>query len=114
MNCRIVESVGEGVIDLKEGDRVIPLFAGECGDCDYCKSKKTNLCGNFRVDAFRTVMRSDNKTRFSLSGKPVYHFMTSTFSEYTVVDYACVVKINPKAPLEKVCLLGCGIATGLY
>ena len=108
-----MDSVGEGVIDLEEGDRVIPLIAGECGDCDYCRSKKTNLCGNFRVDAFRTVMRSDNKSRFSLSGKPVYHFMMSTFSEYTVVDYACVVKINPKAPLEKVCLLGCGIATGL-
>jgi alcohol dehydrogenase len=109
----IVESVGAGITDLKEGDHVIPLFSGECGDCVYCKSEKTNLCGNFRVDAFRTVMRSDNKSRFSLSGKPVYHFFSSTFSEYTVVDYACVVKINPKAPLEKVCLLSCGIATGV-
>jgi len=109
----IVESVGAGVTDLKEGDHVLPLFSGECGDCVYCKSKKTNLCGKFRVDAHRTVMRSNNKSRFSISGKPVYHFFSSTFSEYTVVDYACVVKINPKAPLEKVCLLACGIATGV-
>lgn len=109
----IVESVGAGVTDLKEGDHVLPLFSGECGDCVYCKSKKTNLCGKFRVDAYRTVMRSDNKSRFSISGKPIYHFFSSTFSEYTVVDYACVVKINPKAPLEKVCLLACGIATGV-
>jgi len=109
----IVESVGEGVTDLKEGDHGIPLFAGEFGDCVYCKSKKTNICGIFRVDTFRTMMQSVNKSHFSISGKPVYHFMTSTFSEYTVIDYACAVKINPKVPLKKVSLLSCGIATGV-
>eukprot|EP01018_Ginkgo_biloba_P013223 Gb_00758 [translate_table: standard] len=110
----IVESVGEGVTDLKEGDHVLPLFTGECGDCVYCKSHKTNLCAKFRIDPTRTVMLNDNKTRFSIRGKPVYHFLsTSTFSEYTVVDYACVVKINPEFPLEKACLFSCGIATGV-
>ncbi|GLJ05282.1 hypothetical protein SUGI_0015260 [Cryptomeria japonica] len=109
----IVESVGEGVSDLKGGDHVITLFTGECGDCIYCKSPKTNLCGKFRIDPTRSVMVSDKKTRFSIAGKPVYHCMgTSTFSEYTVLDSANVVKINPDAPLNKVCLLGCGLATG--
>lgn len=110
----IVESVGEGVTDIKVGDHVIPLFTGECGDCVCCKSKKTNLCDKFKIDLTRKVMRNDGKTRFSIKGLPIYHFMsTSTFSEYTVVDYACVAKINPEAPLDKACLLGCGIATGI-
>lgn len=110
----IVESVGEGVTDVKVGDHVIPLFTGECGDCVFCKSKKTNLCDKFKIDLTRKVMRHDGKTRFSIKGLPIYHFMsTSTFSEYTVVDYACVAKINPEAPLDKACLFGCGIATGV-
>uniref|UniRef100_A0A0C9RQD6 TSA: Wollemia nobilis Ref_Wollemi_Transcript_2377_1507 transcribed RNA sequence n=1 Tax=Wollemia nobilis TaxID=56998 RepID=A0A0C9RQD6_9CONI len=110
----IVESVGEGVTDLKEGDHVIPLFTGECGTCVCCRSSKTNQCQNFKIDLTRSVMRYDDKTRFSIGGKPVYHFMaTSTFSEYTVVDYACVAKIDEEAPLERACLLGCGIATGI-
>jgi Zn-dependent alcohol dehydrogenase len=110
----IVESVGEGVTDIQEGDHVIPLFTGECGDCACCKSKKTNLCKKFQIDVRRNVMRNDEKSRFSIMGKPVYHFMaTSTFSEYTVVDYACVAKINPEVPLDKACLLGCGVTTGV-
>jgi len=110
----IVESVGEGVTDIKEGDHVIPLFTGECGDCVCCKSNRTNKCDKFKIDPMRTVMRIDGKTRFSIREKPIYHLMsTSTFSEYTVVDYACVVKINPEAPLDQACLLGCGITTGV-
>lgn len=110
----IVESVGEGVTDLKQGDHVIPLYNGECEVCVYCKSKKTNLCGEFRVNPYSTGMRKDGKSRFSIGGKPVHHFMsTSTFSEYTVVDYACVLKIDPEVPLDMACLLGCGLATGI-
>jgi len=55
----------------------------------------------------------DGTTRFSINGKPVYHYMgTSTFSEYTVVADISVTKISEQAPLEKVGLLGCGISTG--
>ncbi|XP_049377814.1 alcohol dehydrogenase-like 4 isoform X1 [Solanum stenotomum] len=112
----VVESVGEGVIDMKEGDHVVPIFNGECGDCIYCKSsKKTNLCGKFRVNPFKSVMNSDGKVRFrNKDGIPIYHFLnTSTFSDYTVVDYACLVKVDPHAPLDKMTLISCGVSTGL-
>jgi len=115
----VVESVGEGVEDLAPGDHVVPIFNGECGACAYCESDKTNLCGTYRVNPFKSTMASDGGTRFSVvdrsSGvrQPVYHFLnTSTFAEYTVLDAACAVMINPKAPLEKMCLLSCGISTG--
>ncbi|XP_020082643.1 alcohol dehydrogenase-like 3 [Ananas comosus] len=115
----VVESVGEGVEDMKEGDHVVPIFTGECGECAYCVSEKTNLCADYRVNPFKSVMIGDGGTRFSVKGadgerRPVYHFLnTSTFAEYTVLDSACVVKINRKAPLERMCLLSCGISTGV-
>ncbi|XP_043715174.1 alcohol dehydrogenase-like 4 [Telopea speciosissima] len=111
----VVESVGEGVLDMREGDHVIPIFNGECGHCVYCKSEKTNLCETFRVNPLKKVMHNDGKSRFtSRHGQPIYHFLnTSTFSEYTVLDSACVVKIHPEAPLKKMTLLACCVSTGL-
>ncbi|KAJ9675159.1 hypothetical protein PVL29_024206 [Vitis rotundifolia] len=111
---RIVESVGEGVTDLKPGDHVLPIFTGECKDCAHCKSEESNLCNLLRINTDRGVMIHDGKSRFTIKGKPIYHFLgTSTFSEYTVVHVGCVAKINPLAPLDKVCILSCGISTGL-
>lgn len=104
--------MGEGISDLKPGDHVIPVFTGECRECKYCASPKTNLCSNFGVVSLQTGMKSDGKSRFSVQGKPVSRFLGSTFSEYTVVEYAYVVKINPVAPLDKVCLLSCGVTAG--
>lgn len=112
--CRIVESVGEGVVDMRKGDHVVPIFNGECGHCAYCKSDKTNLCEKFRVNPFKSVMVNGGGTRFSTKdGEPIFHFLnTSTFSEYTVLDSACVVNIDPNAPLNKMSLLSCGVSTG--
>nr|KJB24123.1 hypothetical protein B456_004G129000 [Gossypium raimondii] len=112
---RIVESVGEGVEDMKIGDHVIPFFQGECGTCICCRSQKTNLCQKFGVNPLKSVMVNDGKTRFStMDGNPIFHFLnTSTFSQYTVLDSACVVKIDTKAPLEKMSLLSCGVSTGV-
>ncbi|XP_043917291.1 alcohol dehydrogenase class-3 isoform X2 [Protopterus annectens] len=108
----IVESVGEGVTKVKPGDRVIPLYIPQCGECKFCLNPKTNLCQKIRVTQGQGLM-PDGTTRFTCKGKQVFHFMgTSTFSEYTVVADISVSKIDNSAPLDKVCLLGCGISTG--
>lgn len=110
--CEVVEC-GPGVKDLKPGDHVIPLYIPECGTCEYCLSTKTNLCQSIASTVWTGYM-PDGTRRFSLDGKPVYHYMgCSTFSEYTVVPEIALAKINPAAPLDKVCLLGCGITTGI-
>ena len=109
----IVEEIGAGVTSLQVGDHVIPLYTPECGECDFCTSGKTNLCQAIRVTQGQGLM-PDGTSRFSSNGKTVYHYMgTSTFSEYTVLPEIAVAKISDKAPLEKVCLLGCGITTGI-
>nr|KAJ0201473.1 hypothetical protein LSAT_V11C600335300 [Lactuca sativa] len=110
----VVESVGEGVTDLQPGDHVLPVFTGECKECAHCKSEESNMCDLLRINTDRGVMINDQKSRFSINGKPIFHFVgTSTFSEYTVVHVGCLAKINPLAPLDKVCVLSCGISTGL-
>jgi S-(hydroxymethyl)glutathione dehydrogenase/alcohol dehydrogenase len=109
----IVEEVGPGVKSVKVGDHVIPLYTPECGECKFCKSGKTNLCQKIRVTQGKGLM-PDGTSRFSSKGKQVLHFMgTSTFSEYTVLPEISLAKISKSAPLEKVCLLGCGITTGI-
>lgn len=109
----IVESVGEGVTSLKVGDHVIPLYTAECGECKFCTSGKTNLCSAVRETQGKGLM-PDGTTRFSCNGKPIYHYMgCSTFSEYTVLPEISLAKVNPDAPLEEVCLLGCGVTTGM-
>ncbi|NNK98215.1 MAG: S-(hydroxymethyl)glutathione dehydrogenase/class III alcohol dehydrogenase [Xanthomonadales bacterium] len=109
----VVEEVGTGVASVKPGDHVIPLYTPECGECSFCLSGKTNLCQAIRVTQGQGLM-PDGSSRFSLGGQPLYHYMgTSTFSEYSAMPEISVAKINPQAPLEKVCLLGCGITTGI-
>ena len=109
----IVQAVGEGVTSVSIGDHVIPLYTPECGICEYCCSGKTNLCQAIRTTQGQGLM-PDGTTRFYKDGKPIYHYMgTSTFSEHIVVPEIAVAKISKHAPLEKVCLLGCGITTGM-
>ena len=109
----VVEEVGKGVKSVKVGDHVIPLYTPECKKCKFCKSGKTNLCVAIRATQGKGLM-PDGTSRFSKKGKQILHFMgTSTFSEYTVLPEIALAKIAKKAPLEKVCLLGCGITTGI-
>ncbi|WP_444957800.1 S-(hydroxymethyl)glutathione dehydrogenase/class III alcohol dehydrogenase [Microbulbifer sp. ZKSA002] len=109
----IVVQVGEGVTSVKAGDHVIPLYTPECGECKFCKSGKTNLCQKIRETQGQGLM-PDGTTRFYKDGKPIYHYMgCSTFSEYTVLPEISLAKVNPAAPLEEVCLLGCGVTTGM-
>ncbi|MSP38678.1 MAG: S-(hydroxymethyl)glutathione dehydrogenase/class III alcohol dehydrogenase [Deltaproteobacteria bacterium] len=108
-----VMEVGAGVTSVKAGDHVIPLYIPECGECKFCKSGRTNLCGAIRLTQGKGVM-PDGTSRFSLGGNTILHYMgTSTFSEYTVLPEIALTKINAAAPLDKVCLLGCGITTGI-
>ncbi|GLT46548.1 hypothetical protein SLA2020_202920 [Shorea laevis] len=109
----IVESVGEGVTEFVEGDHVLTVFTGECGTCRHCQSDKSNMCQVLGLER-RGLMHSDQKTRFSIKGKPVYHYCAvSSFSEYTVVHSGCAVKVSSFVPLDKICLLSCGVAAGL-
>ncbi|MDO4636779.1 MAG: S-(hydroxymethyl)glutathione dehydrogenase/class III alcohol dehydrogenase [Lautropia sp.] len=109
----IVEAIGEGVTSVKPGDHVIPLYTAECGECLFCRSQKTNLCTSVRATQGKGLM-PDGTTRFSYRGQPIYHYMgCSTFSEYTVVAEVSLAKINPAANPEQVCLLGCGVTTGI-
>ena len=109
----IVVQVGEGVTSVAAGDHVIPLYTPECRMCKFCLSGKTNLCQKIRATQGKGLM-PDGTTRFSYEGKPLYHYMgTSTFSEYTVVAEISLAKINPTAPLGVMCLLGCGVTTGI-
>jgi S-(hydroxymethyl)glutathione dehydrogenase/alcohol dehydrogenase len=109
----IVEALGEGVTSLEVGDHVIPLYTPECGECKFCKSGKTNLCQAIRATQGKGLM-PDGTSRFSINGQTIYHYMgTSTFAEHTVVAEISLAKIPKEAPLEKVCLLGCGVTTGM-
>jgi len=109
----IVEQVGEGVTSVSVGDHVIPLYTAECGECKFCQSGKTNLCSAVRETQGRGVM-PDGTTRFYKDGQPIFHYMgCSTFSEYTVLPEISLAKVNKEAPLEEVCLLGCGVTTGM-
>ena len=109
---RVVE-IGAGVTTLARGDHVIPLYGPECGECGMCRSKRTNLCWTIKPTRDRGVM-PDGSPRFRRGQEPVHHFMgTSTLSRYTVVPEIALAKIRKDAPLDKVCLFGCGVTTGV-
>ncbi len=109
----IVVETGPGVTSVKPGDHVIPLYTPECRQCEYCLSRKTNLCITLRATQGKGVM-PDGSSRFSFKGKPVAHYMgCSTFANYTVLPEIALAKIRPDAPFDKVCYIGCGVTTGV-
>ncbi|MFW6264430.1 MAG: S-(hydroxymethyl)glutathione dehydrogenase/class III alcohol dehydrogenase, partial [Cyanobacteriota bacterium] len=109
----VVVEVGKGVTSVQPGDSVIPLYIPECRQCEYCLSFKTNLCQAIRSTQGKGLM-PDGTSRFSLNGQKIHHYMgTSTFANYTVLPEIAVAKIHPNAPFDKVCLIGCGVTTGL-
>src|SRR3982074_2318516 len=109
----VVVEVGPGVTSLKKGDHVIPLYTPECRQCEYCLSRKTNLCQAIRVTQGQGLM-PDGSSRFSAGGEKLFHYMgTSTFANYTVVPEIALAKIRPDAPFDKVCYIGCGVTTGI-
>jgi S-(hydroxymethyl)glutathione dehydrogenase / alcohol dehydrogenase len=109
----VVMECGPGVTSLKPGDHVIPLYTPECRECEYCLSRKTNLCQKIRTTQGRGLM-PDGTSRFTYQGQPVLHYMgTSTFSNHIVVPEIAMAKIRSDAPFDKVCYIGCGVTTGI-
>lgn len=109
----VVMEVGPDVTSIVPGDHVIPLYTPECRQCEYCLSQKTNLCQAIRSTQGQGLM-PDGTSRFSIRGKPLFHYMgTSTFAQYSVLPEIAVAKIRKDAPFEKVCYIGCGVTTGL-
>ena len=109
----VVVEVGPGVTALKKGDHVIPLYTPECRQCKSCLSRKTNLCTAIRATQGKGVM-PDGTSRFSLNGKPVFHYMgCSTFANFTVLPEIALARIRDDAPFDKVCYIGCGVTTGI-
>jgi S-(hydroxymethyl)glutathione dehydrogenase / alcohol dehydrogenase len=109
----VVVDVGPGVSTLRKGDHVIPLYTPECRQCKSCLSRKTNLCTAIRATQGKGVM-PDGTSRFSLNGKPVFHYMgCSTFANFTVLPEIALAKIREDAPFDKVCYIGCGVTTGI-
>ncbi len=109
----VVVEVGAGVTTLKKGDHVIPLYTPECRQCKSCLSRKTNLCTAIRATQGKGLM-PDGTSRFSLNGKPVFHYMgCSTFANFTVLPEIALAKIREDAPFDKVCYIGCGVTTGI-
>ena len=109
----VVVDVGPGVTTVKKGDHVIPLYTPECRECPSCLSRKTNLCTAIRATQGQGLM-PDGSSRFSLDGRPLMHYMgCSTFSNFTVLPEIAVAKVNPDAPFDKICYIGCGVTTGI-
>ena len=109
----VVVDVGRGVTTLKKGDHVIPLYAPECRQCPSCLSRKTNLCTAIRATQGQGLM-PDGSSRFSIGKDKIFHYMgCSTFSNFTVLPEIAVAKVNPDAPFDKICYIGCGVTTGI-
>src|SRR4051794_32960757 len=109
----VVEAGGEGVTSVAPGDHVVTLFSPQCGECEHCRSPRTNLCLAIREQQNKGYL-PDGTARLSRGGEPIRHFMgTSTFAEYTVMPEIALAKVNPEAPLDRACLFACGLSTGL-
>ncbi|XP_021511468.1 alcohol dehydrogenase 6 [Meriones unguiculatus] len=107
----IVESVGEGVSTVKTGDKVIILCIPQCGKCNTCLNSKNNICTEIRLSM--THLTSEAGSGITCKGKLVHQYISiGSFSEYIVIKEMSVAKIDEGAPLEKMCIIGCGFATG--
>ena len=107
----VVAAVGPGVTDVAEGDSVVLSFLPACGKCSYCARGMTNLC-----DLGAAIIQGpqlDGTYRFHTRGAGVGQMcLLGTFSEYTVVPTASVVKVDAGTRLDRAVLIGCCVPTG--
>jgi alcohol dehydrogenase (nicotinoprotein) len=107
-----VEEVGPGVTSLRSGDHVVASFVPACGHCRYCASGRMNLCQLGKH--LQLGPMPDGTYRMHLDGEDLHQFLLiATFSQYATVLEHSLVKVPDDVPLETVCLLGCGVGTGL-
>jgi NDMA-dependent alcohol dehydrogenase len=108
----VVESVGEGVDTVTEGDHVILSWLPACGRCYYCSRGRQVLCDVAMADMFRGTLPGGT-LRLSQNGTPLYHYSyLSAFAERCIVPEGCCVPIRKDAPLEVAALVGCAVMTG--
>jgi len=108
----IVEEVGPNVSWLKPGDHVVFGFIPACGKCPSCATGHSNLCD---LGAYLGLGRqiADQTSRHHARGKDLgLMCLLGTFAHHTVVNEASVIKIDDDLPLDKACLVGCGVTTG--
>ena len=109
----IVREVGPGVLALKPGDHVIPLYTPECRQCKTCLSRRSNLCTSIRATQGKGVM-PDGTSRFHCDSTQIMHYMgCSTFANFTVLPEIALAKVREDAPFDKICYIGCGVTTGI-
>lgn len=101
----VVIAVGSNVSSLSVGDHVIPLFCPECGECENCRSGKTNVCKHFGAH--------NNAPRIFQNGEPIYRASLGTFASHALVPEIAVTKVRKDAPFDRVFYCGCGVTTGV-
>jgi Zn-dependent alcohol dehydrogenase len=109
----IVEKVGPGVTTLEPGDHVVLMVAFSCGKCYFCVAGRPTLCvENLPIQMMGAL--PGGGIRLHKGDQQLHHlFGLACFAEYAVVHERSVVKVREDAPLEVVCLLGCGTSTGI-
>ena len=108
----VVQQVGPGVSWVQPGDHVVFGFIPSCGRCPSCSTGHQNLCdlGQFLATGKQI---SDQTSRHHASDKDLgIMCLLGTFAEHTVVNEASCIKIDKDVPLDRACLLGCGVVTG--
>ncbi|MDB5400493.1 MAG: class 3 alcohol dehydrogenase [Rhodopila sp.] len=108
-----IAAVGPGVDPGRVGERVVLSWNPHCGRCFHCERGQPILCDKY-VSQGPAAVAFDGTTRLSLGGQPVRTMMhIAAFAEYAIVTDACAVAIPAEMPLDRACLLGCGVLTGV-
>lgn len=109
----IVQEVGPGVTNVAVGDHVVCALTPSCGECGMCKENKPYLCADMGRVLWKGCLL-DGTTRFSKGSQAIHTLCAiGSFSEYSVIPAGSAIKVTKQAPLETVCLVGCGVTTGV-
>jgi S-(hydroxymethyl)glutathione dehydrogenase / alcohol dehydrogenase len=109
----VVEEVGSAVTQVRPGDHVVASWNPHCGHCFYCERDLPILCEPFTRHQPAGHML-DGGSRLSWQGAKLHHFsVVSSHAEYSVVPESGAIRIPDAMPLDRACLIGCGVMTGV-